>query len=61
MSVLLELNDWQLSCFDSNANCFYQQAAAAVADGNGDLYLATRLWHKAEANRKASTVNTCRG
>ena len=44
MSFLLELNDWQLGCFDSKANCIYQQAAAAAVDGNrllfGDAALA---------------------
>jgi hypothetical protein len=45
MSVLLELNDWQLSCFDSNANCFYQQAAAAVADDGGLVFGNAALAH----------------
>ena len=34
----VERNDWQLSRFDSNANCFYRQAAAAVADEGGVVF-----------------------
>ena len=31
MSHLLELNDWQLSCYTEQGQCIYQQAAAAFA------------------------------
>ena len=54
MSVLLELNDWQLSCFDSNANCFYQQAAAAVADDGGLVFGNAAL---AQSRRKPQSFN----
>ncbi len=44
MNHLLELNDWQLSCYTQQGQCIYQQAAAAFAQndqlGFGDMALA---------------------
>ena len=34
MSHLLELNDWQLSCYTEQGQCIYEQAAAAFAKDN---------------------------
>lgn len=38
MSYVLELNDWQLSCFDAAGACLYRQAAAAVEQDNGIVF-----------------------
>ena len=38
MSYLLELNDWQLSCFDATGACLYRQAAAAVEHDNSIVF-----------------------
>lgn len=54
MTHLLELNDWQLSCFTSNGDCVYRQsAAAAEQDGGivfGDIALGQSRTHPQKFN-----------